>query len=212
MNRIFKNRKALKWVIIAEAIVCYMVFLAVISYLRGPVRYQVLNTTSLLEIHDFTTFAGEPVTAERFTLANAEPGVPVGCQAQISLRELRRLHIQFSLYCPAEYSGGTLFVDLYEPGSAYDNPEQEASFTLTEGENLVDFSIDTGESAPENAYLRFFTLDPAGYTVQNFKICRESAMPRVSGGLIVFMLGCFAVFIVTIVLYFCNNSKKQRIS
>lgn len=212
MNRIFKNRKALKWLIIVEAIVCYMVFLAVVSYLRGPVRYQISDEIPLLEPQNFTTFAGDPVTAESITLKNFEPGVPVGCQAQISLQELRRLHISFSLNCPAEYSGGTLFVDLYEPNSAYDNPEQEASFILAEGENFADFSIDTGESAPANAYLRFFTLDPADYTVQNLEICRESVMPRVSKGLTAAMSGCFAVLFITLVLYLCDNSEKGKVS
>ena len=47
-----KRKAALKWIIVAEVIVCYMAVLTVVSYARGPVRYET---------------AGEPIlTSERF--------------------------------------------------------------------------------------------------------------------------------------------------
>ena len=198
----------LKRLIILEIVVCYMATLTVVSYLRGPGRYEVIDRTSLLSATDLSSFANEKVAGDSFWMENPSAGAAAGYSARLSLQDLERIRIAYSVECPAEYAGGILYVDLYEPEMEYDNPEQEYSLTLSAGLNQVVFSLNPGISHPVNVNLRFFTLDPAGYEIQNIEIYPEAALPKVSKGLAISVGLYFMLLGVTITAWRMRSRKE----
>ena len=194
-------RKKMNWlkrVLVLEAVVCYIAILTVISYLRGPARYQVVREAPLLGITDFTSFDGASTNAKQglvFKKGNEDGAI--GYNANLRLSGLSGVHVAFSLNCPKEYAGNILHIDLQESSVGYDNDEQEIFLTLEEGMNQIKFTLDPGDSPPENVLLRFFTLEPANYTVQDLQIYPETILPRIPGSLLTVIGACFVVLIVT---------------
>lgn len=159
-------------IIILTAILLYFSLLTYISYQRAPAQYRIdENTPSLAEYQDFIVMAGEEgayVGQDSLMFDSADSSAEVFA-ARLSLTDLQKISVQFSVDCPEEYAGTTLHVDLYD-GEAYDAPEQEFFVVLAPGVNQINEVLDKGENAPEEAWLRIFTLEPAKYAVDNLHI------------------------------------------
>ena len=178
-----ETKKAkLKWIIIVELIVFYFSLLNVISHARGPVPYQIDTSQPVVQIEDFVpmTEMGVDATETALSFYNAVEGSAVGYQTELSLKDIEVLNIQFQLDCPDGQAGTTLFVDLYDFESGYDNPEQEKQIVLQEGLNQIQFDLNKGEQAPGTAYLRLFTLNVVDYQIEQLQIYEKMALPKVS--------------------------------
>ncbi len=193
--------------IILELIVCYMAVLTVISYLRGPIRKQIIQEMPLLRIEDFTSFRGETAKVPLW-FDNATPGTAVGYSAELQLENLGGVHVLCSFECPEECAGGILHVDLYNADAGYDSDEQEYSFVLQAGVNDVSFSLAPGEAHPQMAWLRIFTLDSARYNISDLYIYREEVLPQVSKKMIVGVIVCFLILGVTMAVQVAAKKKK----
>lgn len=198
MTRSDRKRRWLSRLVLIEIIVCYMAILTAVSYLRGPVRHQIIRETPLLSITDFTSFTGESAKEEEglfFQNGNEEGGV--GYNAHLKLSGLAGVYVAFSVDCPEEYAGNILHIDLQESSVGYDNDDQEFFLDLKRGVNQVEFTLNPGDSPPENVLLRFFTLEPANYTVQNLQVYPETNLPKITGGMLLAIGVCFILLLVT---------------
>ena len=195
------HSRDVKWriAVIVEVIVCYLAILAVVSYAKGPERYHILKDDPLLTAADFATFSGEEAGSGSLVVENDEPGHAVGWQGKVDLTKLGRLNVSFRLDCPAEYAGGTLFVDLYNYEAGYDDPEQEWVQTLLAGSNDVHCNLIPGEGAPDTALLRLFTLDVIDCEIVDLAVCKEEVLPKVPSGLWVGVGVCFILLAGTVV-------------
>ena len=63
--------------------------------------------------------------------------------------------------------------------------------TVQAGHNEAEFSLDPGWEHPDTALLRFFTLDRAGYALEDVQIHEQTLLPKVSNGLWAGMGVCF---------------------
>ena len=177
-----KRKKVLKWVITAEIIIFYMAVLTVVSYIRGPGRFEAVKQT-LLTSESFVSFDGEPAgPGDVLSLKNAAPGTAVGYQAEVDLADRDAIQISFHTECPEIYAGSVLHIDLYDPETGYDGPEQEYEMVMQAGENEAAFMLDPGPEHPETAQLRFFTLDRADYQLEGLEILRAKALPKLTTG------------------------------
>lgn len=176
-----RRKCCLNRLIVIEIVVCYMVLLTIISYARGPERYQALTSTPLLQSEDFVPYLGDLSKEAGFVfIENETLGIAVGYAAPLELHKDERFQVSFWLDCPAEFAGGALYTDLFNGETAYDSPEQEVCNVLQVGHNEFQFSLDTGENPPDTALLRFFTGDYAGYQLNEIQVCREEMIPKVS--------------------------------
>lgn len=198
-NRRRGKRMFLKMLWILEIIVCYLILLTIVSYIRGPQRYEIISDSSLIEISDLVTLDGIPVETGNLILTNSQPGVAVGYAAPIELTDLERINVQFSIECPIECAGGILLVDLFDYESGYDNVEQEYSYTLLQGTNIVDISLDPGDDAPEQAHLRIFTGAIANYSIEGLQVYREMPLPKVTPVMIGVFIGSLLILLGTAV-------------
>jgi FkbM family methyltransferase len=208
MKKTDSKKRWLAGLVVVEIIICYMAVLTVISYQRGPVRHQVIRETPLLDAAAFTSFTGEQANGEEglsFTKGNEEGSI--GYNAHLQLSGLSGIYVAFSVDCPAEYAGNMLHIDLQESSVGYDNDEQEFFLTLEEGINQVEFTLDPGDSPPDTALLRFFTLDAANYIVQDIQIYPEAVLPKIPMGMLPVTGLCFVLLLVT-GLYFVFQFKK----
>lgn len=208
-RNIRKKRAWLGRLIVAEMIVCYLAVLTLVSYACGPEKYRAATENPLLAIADFTSFAGEPAGEDGLVLANDTAGQAVGYFAELPLEGLESIQIVCRVDCPPEYAGGTLVVDLYNLEAGYDNAEQEYRLILEPGVNEACFSLTPGESAPDTAQLRFFTLDPAAYVMQNLMICPLEALPKVAGALLAAGAACFLLLAVTAAVYYMAGRLEK---
>ena len=203
-----RKRFRLKILLIFEAVVCYMALLNIVSHARGPQNYGVLTDTPLVSVSDFTGFDGGG-TEQGLLLENQSPGTAVGYQADLTLSGLYSIVISFSVSCPAEYAGGVLIVDLYNYESGYDRPEQEYQLVLQEGDNEAAFSLNPGENAPENALLRIFTVDAAGYEVSELQVYQEQPLPKVTDAMVVVTAVLAVITVATAFAYYWMFVKKR---
>jgi len=203
------KRSWLGRLMVVEIIVCYMAVLTLVSHVRGPEKYRIAAESPLLAAEEFTSFAGEAAGGE-LRLENDASGAAVGYSAKLSLKDLEGIHVAFQTDCPAEYAGGTLYVDLYDFEAGYDNAEQEYRLTLEQGINTADFTLHPGESAPDDAQLRFFTLDPAGYDVEGLAVSPVEALPKVSPAMTAAAISCFAVLAATAAAYGLGKRKTGK--
>jgi len=195
-------------IIIAEIIVCYFACLAVVSHIRAPEQYRVVTETPLLQTNDFTAFDGKPAEAGgTLPLKNAVPNEAVGYMAKLMLSELEQIQISFQTECPDEFAGGSLSIDLYNFEAGYDNPEQEYQLILQEGHNEAAFHLTPGENPPEEAFLRIFTLDPAGYWLEDVQIYREERLPKVPAGLWIGVGLCFLLLAGTVLMQITKSKE-----
>lgn len=203
-----------KTIFIAEIIICYMSVLTVISYARGPIKYEANPDDTICTPEDFVSFAdAQEVQGGTLPFENSVQGEAVGWQAELELFRFDRIHVSFKLKCPAEYAGGTLFVDLYNYEEGYDSPEQEYQLVLTEGENKADFTLFPGDQRPEKAFIRFFTLDPAQYSVEELNICTEQQARKVSTAIYIGVGICFVLLISTVAaweIYKLHVRRKEK--
>lgn len=58
------NKAWLKWLIIAEIIVCYMAVLTIVSYARGPEKCEIIADSPMISVGDFTSFSGETASGD----------------------------------------------------------------------------------------------------------------------------------------------------
>lgn len=191
---LFKN------ILIVELIICYLALLTVISYVRGPERYQRAEEP-LLTTTDFVSFNGSSASFDMLPMENDDTSQPIGWQAHITLLGVDRLWCSFQLDCPAESAGGILHIDLYNQEAGYDNPEQEYQVTLQPGYNEIEFELSPGTIFPETAQIRFFTWDIAHYNLQDIQIYEAYSVPSVSEGMIIGAGACFCVLLVTVILW-----------
>jgi hypothetical protein len=197
-NRSGKGKNFLRGLLIFEIIVCYMAVLTIVSHIRGPQQYKTITTEPLVTVSDFVSFDGASMqTGNLLPFRNETLSSAVGYEAQLTLSNLDSIHISFEVYCPAEYSGGILAVDLYDYESGYDSDEQEYDLILQEGMNTVSFSLKPGEDAPEVAQIRVFTLYTADYEVNNIQIYREIILPKVTLMMWAVVVACFTVLVAT---------------
>lgn len=196
------GKRRFKGLMIVEIIVCYMAFLTIISYARGPERYQVLTSTPLLQSEDFAPYLGDlPKEAGFVFIENVTPGIAVGYAAPLELHAKERFQVSFWVDCAAEFAGGTLYTDLFNGEVAYDSPEQEVCTVLQVGRNEIQFSLGTGEAPPDTALLRFFTGDRAGYQLNDIRVYREEILPKVSKKMWAVLVACVLALVGTIFVW-----------
>lgn len=208
----FERKKTiLKWIIVAEVIVCYMAVLTVVSYARGPERYGPAEEPLLTET-DFSDINGLPAeqASAPFTFENQELGEAVGCLADVDLRAMHGICVSFSVDCPEEDAGGILCVDLCNGEIGYDSLEQEYQMTLQAGPNEADFILDPGQEHPDTAKLRFFTLDAAGYRLENVRIYEEISLPKVPDGLKIGAGICFLLLAITVAVGAAGRRNAEK--
>lgn len=202
---------AWKGIIIAEVIVCYLAGLAVVSYIRGPERYQVVEGAPQPQTEEFVSFDGAPAEAGGIlALENVDPGKAVGYMTRMRLRESEKIQISFQIECPAEFAGGTLYVDLYNYEAGYDNPEQEYQLIVREGHNEAEFLLTPGERSPEEASLRIFTLDPAGYRLENVRVSCVQQQGKVPVELYIGAILCFVLLAVTASMWMIDQEEEKK--
>ena len=211
MKRIRIAGKVRKVVIITEIIICYMAVLTVVSYARGPERYGPAEEPLLTEL-DFSDINGLPaeLASAPFTFESQGQGEAVGCLADVDLRAMHGICVSFSADCPAEYAGGILCVDLCNGETGYDYPEQEYQLTLQAGQNEADFVLDPGQEHPDMAKLRFFTLDAAGYRLENVRIYEDVSLPKVPNGLKIGVGVCILLLAVTATAGAVGRRKAEK--
>ena len=73
-------------------------------------------------------------------------------------------------------------MELYNYEAGYDSPEQEYEMTMQAGRNEAEFTLIPGAERPEMAQLRFFTLDRAGYSLEDVRIYGQTVGPKVPVG------------------------------
>lgn len=195
---------------IAEVIVCYMAILAVISYARGPERWRPVGPP-VLESGAFASFAGEPAGENGpLPMENGPDGQAVGYQAETALSGVDALQVTLKVECPAEYAGNTLIVDLYNDQAGYDDPAQESQVALQAGPNQLDLSLDPGSSPPEQAALRLFTLDSAGYQLEDVTVRQMERTPKVPGSVWVGLVVCLALPLFTLAAWVVTRKLERR--
>ena len=203
-----RKRFRLKILLIFEAVACYMALLNIVSHVRAPQQYVPATDAPLVSVSDFTGFDGGG-TEQGLRLENQAPGTAVGYQAELTLSGLDSIYLRVSVDCPAEYAGGVLFVDLYNYESGYDSPEQEYQLVLQEGANEAAFILKPGEGAPEKALLRLFTLDAAGYEVNDLQVYQEQPLPKVTGAMVAVAAILIAITVATAFVYYWISVKKR---
>lgn len=197
--------------IIAEIIICYLACLTMVSYIRGPEHYRVVTDTPLLQTEDFLTFAGVPAEADGvLSLENAVQGEAAGYMARLRLSGLEQVQVSFQIECPAEFAGGLLSIDLYNFEADYDSLEQEHQLTVQEGNNEVTFWLAPGEDPPEEAFLRIFTLDPAGYRLEDIQVCQGELLPKISAVLWIGVGIWFLLLAGTVFMWMTNPGTKKK--
>ena len=207
MKKTNSKKRWLAGLMAVEIIICYMAVLTVLSYQRGPVRHQVIRETPLLDAAAFTSFTGELAGEEGLSFTKGNEEGSIGYHAHLQLSGLSGVYVAFSVDCPAEYAGNMLHIDLQESSVGYDNDEQEFFLTLEEGTNQVEFTLDPGDSPPDTALLRFFTLDAANYIVRDIQIYPEAILPKIPMGMLPVTGLCFILLLVT-GLYFVFQLPK----
>ena len=204
-----QNRKISRKLIVGVlAIFLYFAVLTCISYQRASEEFRIdKNAQQLIGYQDFIVMngnEGERVEPDGLVF-NSSDGSAKVFAARVNLAELRTISVQFTVDCPKEYAGTTLHVDLYD-GEAYDAPEQEFSVVLAPGVNQINEVLDKGENAPEEAWLRIFTLEPAGYSIHNLKVYPIAFHSnRLYAVLLVFLL----VFFVLIAMAYIGAKVKK---
>lgn len=203
-----KRRAWLGRLIVVELIVCYLAVLTFVSHARGPVKYRTATESPLLDVEDFVSFAG--AREDAILLVNDMAGQAAGFAAELPLEGLEGIRVAFQVDCPPEYAGGTLVVDLYNAEAGYDSAEQEFSLELEPGVNMVERTIDPGESAPGRAQLRIFTLDLAGYGIHELAVCPVEAIPKLGMGLLAAAAACFACLAGSTALWFMDRKNGDK--
>ena len=193
---------------IVEVIVCYMAVLTVISYARGPEHWRPAEPP-VLESGAFTSFAGEPAGENGpLPMENGPDGQAVGYEAEADLIGGAALQVSLKVECPAEYAGNTLIVDLYNDQAGYDDPAQESWITLQAGTNQLDLSLDPGASPPERALVRLFTLDSAGYQLEDVTVRQMERTPKVPGSVWIGLALCLALPLFTLAAWTVTEKRK----
>lgn len=170
-----------------------------------------MTEAPLLRTEEFTTFAGVPTKiGEGFSLENADADSVVGYMARLCITESEQLRVSFQTECPAEFAGGVLIIDLYNDEAGYDNLEQQYQQTVQEGRSETEFWLSLGDNPPEEAFLRFFTLDPAGYRLENVRIYRGEPLPKVPAGPWAGVGICFLLLAGTVLMWIMNRGDKRR--
>lgn len=195
---------------IVGVIVCYMAILTAISYARGPEHWRPAEPP-VLESGAFTSFAGEAAGENGpLPMENGPDGQAVGHQAEVELIGGAALQVSLKVECPAEYAGNTLIVDLYNDQVGYDDPAQESQVALQEGTNQLDLSLDPGSSPPERALVRLFTLDPAGYQLEDVTVRQMERIPKVPGSVWIGLAVCLALPLVTLAAWLVTRKLERR--
>lgn len=199
---------------ISALIICFFTILIWVSYQRASDEdVMQWNGESILNVDNFTATEGENARIEQDTLVfdSMEPETELFA-APLELRKLNKIGIRFRVFCPEEFTGSTLFVDLCAEN--YDRDEQGFSFTLKTGVNEIHQVIDKGEDAPDFAQLRVFSLDAAQYRVEELSVQRVSVPNRNRLGIAaagkffvaafgVMMVGCWSWS------FFQHNTKRK---
>lgn len=191
----------MKWLVIVELIVFYFSILNVISHAKGPVPYEIHTEEPLIQQELFQPFSdmGVSPTENSLPLVNTAEGTAAGYQAELDLQTLEAMNIQFQIDCPPEQAGTTLFVDLYNAEAGYDSPEQEQQITLQAGVNTLTLDLNPGEQAPEQGWLRLFTLNVVNYQIENLQVFEKTALPKVTPA----MIGAPAVLVIFLCATVC---------
>jgi len=200
-----------KRLLIVEIIVCYMATLVVVSYLRGPERYQTITDVPMITTKDLISVSGEKSEDNDLSIYNTDTGVLSEYRADISLKGLDQIRVSFSVDCSAKCSGSTLFVDLYEPEAEYDYDEQQVAIMLEEGKNPADFSLNLGKNHPEHAFFRLFMTGPTECVVRGLEVYPEKTLPSVSMRMIFSVIACFAILVGTGIIYIYSAPKVATI-
>ena len=204
-----KRGVSLKILIIIELLICYMSILTVISYWRGPVQYRALPEEPLLISTDFASFSDDKVVgAQSLRLQNDFAGNAVGYASLLNLIDLEQIAVSFSVDCPVQYAGNTLHIDLWNVG--YDRDEQEYTVALQGGLNQFDIFLNKGLEAPNEAMLRFFTLDLADYSIENIQVSLAETLPKVSSVLLTVTVVSVLILLFTIFALFNSRNNEMK--
>lgn len=157
-----------KLILVIGGIVFYLGLLAFITVTDASNKYDQID--NLLSYSDFSVSAGEKdahILEDALAFTGSQPGDKV-FSASVQLTEIELIQVEFTVTCLEQSAGTTLHVDLCAEN--YDSDEQEFTATLQAGENVISGIISVGANAPDEAKLRIFTLDPAGYDARNLSI------------------------------------------
>ena len=193
---------------IVEIIACYMAILTAISYARGPEQWQ-KTEPPVLESGAFTSFVGEAARENGpLPMVNGPDGQAVGYQAETDLGSGIPLQVALKIECPVEYAGNTLIVDLYNYEAGYDDPAQESQVTLQLGTNELVLTLDPGASPPRQALVRLFSLDPAGYQLDDVTVWQMAQTPKVPGSVWIGLGMCLALLMFTLAAWIVLKKHK----
>ena len=192
--------------IAVELLICYLAVLAVISYIRGPVRYRIITDAELQLSGERVSFTDGAI--DNIYMENAGNGESARFTVAADLGGAERIRMEFASDCPADYAGGELHVGLYASDEEGAESLQEFHFKMKEGKNRMEASFDA--CPPEQGFFRFQTSDPAGYDIQSLHVYPEEELPTVSKGLAVGTLLCFAVLGATAVLWAVEKREAQQ--
>ena len=203
MGRIVKKRyPGLKWLLILEIIIFYLSFLNVVSHVRGPDSYRLNTDAPLLLAMDFQSFSDMGISRpdSSLPLLNPTAGAAAGYQAELPLDDLLGVSVCFQIDCPEDEAGSTVTIDLYNFEAGYDSPEQETQVVLQAGLNEISTLLSPGESAPEQAQLRIFTLDEAHYEITGLEIWEQIRQPKITPGMVAVPIVVGALFLATLLM------------
>ncbi len=180
------RRIMIKRLLMFEILLCYILALAVVSYIRGPDKYKEDTRSiqwaaeSFLCIDD-TGLSG--VKGNTLHVQNDVPGQNIEFRTGVQLAEDIGFRISFFIDCPADFAGGGIAFDLYNDEAGDDWPYQVYNYALSAGPNEISYDLFPGENAPDAAWLRIFTSSKANYDIQNLRICRLMQVEKVSARL-----------------------------
>lgn len=204
-----REKRIFQWVLGAELIICYMAFLTALSYARGPKNFAPEGEV-MVEASAFIPFSGAWQDGDGFAFPDPLPGESVGFQSEISLVDIDGIQISFALNCPEGFEGGTLHCDLYNFDAGYDSDAQEFNLSVGPGRTEVSFFLEPGSKHPEKAFLRLFTLDRAGYRLEDLRVVRAVELPKVPRGVWLGLGVCFVLTLGTLALWGDRRDENSR--
>lgn len=184
------------------AIIGYFSLLVCISYLRsgffqsGPIGFE-RGPADFVSLDDSNGFNCD---SQGISLNNQIENTLSGGYTDINLKGVEEVLIQFSI---ENKSNETLLtIDLCADG--YDQEEQEKQLVIYTGLNNYQFSLPTGENAPDQAKLRFFTFNQTELTISDLSVTSKNktdASGTVKASAIISASFILAAFICVLISY-----------
>lgn len=187
-------RKYKKILTVINVIVLYMAFLSLISAVKSAPDTKIVEAHAVSG-YDFTTQSDPQFAGLEEGILHILPNdADTVFSAPVSLENGSAFQVKFIANCVSE---GILHVDLMAPG--YDSEENEFTYVLTEGENLVSGMLPFGAEHPNSCSLRIFTLDSIDATLSEIDVSRYAPFSgvtraEVGSGIVILLCVLLQVF------------------